>query len=269
MDKIQEATAFIRSKLTKMPEVAIILGSGLGALADEIKNPVFVEYKDIPHFPVSTAPGHVGRFVIGEFSGKQVICMQGRVHFYEGYPMNLITLPIRCMKLLGVETLILTNAVGAVNESFQIGDFMLVTDHINFMGSNPLIGPNNGEFGPRFCDMTYTYHPDLQKIFREVAQEEKINIQEGVYFATTGPNYETPAEIKAFRILGADVVGMSTVPEAIAANHCGMKILAVSCITNMAAGIEQVRLNEDEVVVRAGERAPLFQKLIRKFVSKL
>ncbi len=266
---VQESVAYIQGLLNTKPEIALVLGSGLGALADEIANPVYIDYKDIPHFASSTAPGHQGRFVVGELSGKQVICMQGRVHFYEGYPMEQISLPVRTMKLLGAETIILTNAVGAVNESFQVGDFMLIKDHINFLGTNPLIGKNDSSFGPRFHDMTYTYHKGLQQIARTVAKEEGISLQEGVYFATTGPSYETPAEIRAFRLLGADVVGMSTVPEAIIASHCGMKILAISCITNMAAGVTEVLLNEEEVVEIANSRAPYFQSLLRNILKKI
>ncbi len=269
MNKPQQAAQYIRSFAKEMPQIGMVLGSGLGALAQEIKNPIYIPYDKIPHFATSTAPGHEGRFVLGEFSGKQVICMQGRVHFYEGYPMEQITLPIRTMKSLGVDTLILTNAVGAVNENFSIGDFMLITDHINHLGTNPLIGENDPDFGPRFCDMSYTYDKNLQNLFHQVAKEENIPIQEGIYFATTGPSYETPAEVRAFRTWGADVVGMSTVPEAIVANHCGMKILAVSCVTNMAAGILDVTLSEEEVIEIASQRAPYFKTLIRNVVAKI
>lgn len=266
---VAESAQYITDKITKKPQIGLVLGSGLGALAEEIKDPVYIPYDEIPHFASSTAPGHQGRFVIGELSGKQVICMQGRVHFYEGYPMDVVTLPIRTMKLLGVESLILTNAVGAVNKDFKAGDFMLITDHINFLGTNPLIGANDSTFGPRFNDMTYTYYKEYQDLFRNIAKEQNISIKEGVYFACTGPSYETPAEIRAFRLLGADVVGMSTVPEAIVANHCGMKILAVSCVTNMAAGVEDVQLNEDEVVEIANSKAPQFKSLIRSTVEQM
>lgn len=269
MINVAESADYIRNLLDKQPEIGMVLGSGLGALADEIQNPIYINYADIPHFVSSTAPGHMGRFVVGEFSGKQVICMQGRVHYYEGYSMEQVTLPVRCMKLLGVETLILTNAVGAMNKEFQVGDFMLITDHINFMGVNPLLGPNDASFGPRFCDMSYTYDRDLQDILRTVSKEQEIPVHEGVYFACTGPSYETPAEVRAFHRLGGDVVGMSTVPEAIVGNHCGMKILAVSCVTNMAAGILDVCLSEDEVVEIAGQRAPYFKTLIREAVGKM
>lgn len=265
----QETVDFISKKLTKTPEIGIILGSGLGPMAEEIQNPIYIDYGDIPNFPTSTAPGHKGRFVAGELAGRQVLCMQGRFHCYEGYSLEQVTLPIRCMKKLGIETVLLTNACGGVNTNFQVGDFMLITDHINFMGDNPLIGPNDTDFGPRFCDMSYTYHPELLAMARKVSKEIEIPIQEGVYLACTGPSFETPAEIRAFRTWGADVVGMSTVPEAIIANHCGMKVLAFSCVTNMAAGVLDVALNEDEVVETATARAPQFKALLRAVLPKL
>lgn len=269
MNKVQESVAFIEGKLNKKPEIALVLGSGLGAMAEEIQDAIFIDYKEIPHFASSTAPGHQGRFVVGELEGKQVICMQGRVHFYEGYPMEQITLPIRTMKRLGVEKLLLTNACGCMNPDFNVGEFMMITDHINFMGTNPLIGSNDTSFGPRFCDMSYTYDRDLQDVLRKVAKEQGIQLREGIYLAYSGPSYETPAEIRAFRNMGADVVGMSTVPEAIIANHCGMKIMAISCLTNMAAGVLDVPLSEDEVVETAAARAPIFKKLVRGAVSHM
>lgn len=265
----QEAVDFIQSKLTHTPEIGIVLGSGLGPLADEIENPIYIEYAQIPHFPTSTAPGHEGRFVAGLLAGKQVLCMQGRFHFYEGYSMAQVTLPVRCMKRLGIETILLTNAAGGVNTSFEAGDFMLITDHLNLLGQNPLIGPNDPSFGPRFCDMTTTYRPELQAIARQVAVEQNILLREGVYLACTGPCYETPAEIHMFRTFGADAVGMSTVPEAIIANHCGMKVVAISCITNMAAGVLDLALSEDEVVLTANARAPQFKQLVRGILEKL
>lgn len=266
---IQEAAAYIGQFFTQPPQVALILGSGLGPMADEIENPIYIDYSQIPHFPVSTAPGHRGRFVVGTLAGKQVLCMQGRFHYYEGYTLDLVTLPIRCMKALGIETVILTNASGGINSQFKIGDFMMLTDHINFLGNNPLIGPNDDAFGPRFCDMTYTYTPALQDIVRQASSELQVPIQEGVYLCCSGPSFETPAEIRAFRTLGADAVGMSTVPEAIVASHCGMRVLALSCITNMAAGILDVALDENDVVETASARAPYFRKLLYGIITRL
>lgn len=268
-EKVQESIAYIKSKTTLAPTVGMVLGSGLGSLADEITNPCYIDYADIPHFVSSTAPGHQGRFVIGEFEGKIVICMQGRLHFYEGYPMWNVTYPIRVMKAMGVETVILTNACGGVNESFHVGDFMIIKDHLNFLGTNPLIGQNESKFGPRFCDMSYTYTPALRELARNAAKEVGTDIQEGVYLAYMGPSYETPAEIRMFRSWGADTVGMSTVPEAIVASHCSMQVLAISCITNMAAGVLDQKLTEDEVIETAASRGPVFSKLLRKIVEKL
>lgn len=266
---IEESVNYIKKLLGNSPTIGMVLGSGLGGLADEIENPIYIDYKDIPNFATSTAPGHHGRFVIGELKGKTVICMQGRVHFYEGYSLEQVTLPIRCMKKLGVETLILTNASGGVNLEFKCGDFMLITDHINFLGTNPLIGPNDTDFGPRFNDMTYTYAPALQDIAKSVAKDMNIELREGVYMACSGPSYETPAEIRAFRTWGADAVGMSTVPEAIIANHCSMNVMAISCITNMAAGVLPDKLTEEEVVITANEKAPVFKKLISGIINKI
>lgn len=267
--KLQESIDYIQKKLKNKPEIAMVLGSGLGALAEELENPIFIPYEEVPHFPTSTAPGHAGRFVVGEFSGKQVICMQGRFHFYEGYSLAQVTFPIRVMQRLGASTLILSNAAGGVNLSFSQGDFMLITDHINFLGTNPLIGPNDPSFGPRFCDMLHCYPAELADLCRTVAKEEGIPLQEGVYLACSGPSYETAAEVRMFRTLGADAVGMSTVPEAIIANHCGMKTLAISCITNMGAGVTADQLSEEEVIEIAGQRGPQFKQLLRKVIAKI
>lgn len=267
--KIQETMEYLKRKIEKSPTVGMVLGSGLGALAEEIQNPICIPYGEIPHFVSSTAPGHKGQFVVGELSGKQVICMQGRVHYYEGYTMAESTFPIRCMKLLGVETLMLSNAAGGVNAGFSQGDFMLITDHINFMGVNPLLGPNAEDFGPRFCDMSSTYDKDLQEIAQKVAKEKSIDLHQGVYLACTGPSYETPAEIRMFQQWGADAVGMSTVPEAIVANHCGMKIVAISCISNMAAGLQATALSETEVIETAKEKEPEFKALLKGILSEL
>lgn len=217
-------------------------------LAEEIQNPVVIPYTEIPEFPVSTVEGHAGQLVIGELEGKTVIAMQGRFHFYEGYAMEKVTFPVRVMKYIGVEKLIVTNAAGGVNESFEAGDLMILTDHINNMGTNPLIGPNNNELGARFPDMSAPYCKELRKLAKDVAAEIGLKVQEGVYVGNTGPSYETPAEVRMLRTLGGDAVGMSTVPEVIVARHSGMKVLGISCISNMAAGILDQPLTHDEVM---------------------
>lgn len=266
---VQEAAACVRSKIGDAPKIGIILGSGLGELASVIENKVEIPYSQIPHFACSTAPGHKGQLVYGTLSGKTVICMQGRLHYYEGHSMESIVFPIRVMKLLGVQTLLVTNASGGINAGFQVGDLMLIRDHINFLGYNPLIGPNLSEFGPRFCDMTYTYTPRLQQLAKETARQLQIPLQEGVYLACTGPSFETPAEIRAFRTLGADAVGMSTVPEIITASHCGMDVLAFSLITNMAAGVLDQKLTEEEVMVIGKRQGGVLQSLVCSIVSQL
>ncbi|MCR4563245.1 MAG: purine-nucleoside phosphorylase [Clostridiales bacterium] len=266
---IFKAAQFIKERIDITPEIGIILGSGLGSLAEKIENPVFVDYKDIPSFPVSTAPGHRGRFVFGVLSGKKVVCMQGRFHYYEGYTTDQIIMPIRVMKLLGVKTLILTNAAGGINLDFNVGDIMAITDHINLTGTNPLIGKNDERFGERFTDMSYTYTPSLISLASETADELGIEIKKGVYLGLTGPSYETPAEIRAFRTLGADTVGMSTVFEVIAAAHCGMDILAFSLVTNMAAGVLDKKLTEEEVLEIGALKGEQMQKLIAKTVERL
>ena len=266
---IQEAAAYIRSNITIQPRIGIILGSGLGGIADKIEAKQEIAYGDIPHFACSTAPGHKGQFVIGTLSHMPVICMQGRLHYYEGHDMQDIILPIRVMKLLGVETLIVTNAAGGVNASYQVGDLMLIEDHINFMGRNPLIGPNIPGLGPRFCDLSYTYPPALRELAKKTAAKLGIDLKAGVYLACSGPSYETPAEIRAFRTLGADVVGMSTVPEAIAASHCGLNVLAFSLVSNMAAGVLDRKLTEEEVIEEGKRNGAVLQNLIMEIIAQL
>ena len=266
---VREAVDFLRTRLPAKPELALVLGSGLGGLADEIEKPVAIPYREVPHFPLSTAPGHAGRFVFGRLNGRMVLCMQGRFHYYEGHDMAAIALPVRVIKALGCRALILTNAAGGVNWDFSVGDFMLITDHINFMGANPLRGENDEAIGPRFCDMTHVYTPEFQEVARRVAAAQGIALREGVYLGYMGPSFETPAEIRAFRTLGADAVGMSTVPEAIAASHCGLPVLGVSLITNMAAGMAGKRLSGDEVIEIANRRGPVFQAFIRAVVAAL
>lgn len=264
---VQEAAEYVRARIGETPRIGLILGSGLGGIAEVIEDKHVIPYGEIPHFVCSTAPGHKGQFVAGRFGGKPVICMQGRLHFYEGHALSDIIFPVRVMKQLGVTSLIVTNAAGGINTSFQVGDLMLIEDHINFMGTNPLIGPNDASFGPRFCDMTYTYTPALRQAAQEAAQSLGLTLQKGVYLGCTGPSYETPAEIRAFRTLGADAVGMSTVPEVIAASHCGLQVLAFSLITNMAAGILDQPLTEDEVIEIGNRRGSDLQRLITRIVT--
>lgn len=264
---VQEAAEYVRARIGETPRIGLILGSGLGGIAEVIADKHVIPYGEIPHFVCSTAPGHKGQFVAGRFGGKPVICMQGRLHFYEGHALSDIIFPVRVMKQLGVTSLIVTNAAGGINTSFQVGDLMLIEDHINFMGTNPLIGPNDAFFGPRFCDMTYTYTPALRQAAQEAAQALGLTLQKGVYLGCTGPSYETPAEIRAFRTLGADAVGMSTVPEVIAASHCGLQVLAFSLITNMAAGILDQPLTEEEVIDIGNRRGSDLQRLITRIVT--
>ena len=267
-EHVQEAAAYVRGKLPRQPSIGIILGSGLGDIADEIESKIVIPYREIPHFACSTAPGHKGQLICGTLSNADVLCMQGRLHYYEGHSMQDILFPIRVMKLLGIETLIVTNAAGGVNLEFHAGDLMLIEDHINFL-PNPLIGPNDAEFGPRFCDMTYTYTPALRELAQQAAQKMNISLRRGVYMAVTGPSFETPAEIRAFRTLGADAVGMSTVPEVIAASHCGMQVLAFSLITNMAAGVTGEQLSEEEVIEIGSRQGHVLRSLVTEIVAKL
>jgi len=266
---VADAADFLRSRLPQTPDLALVLGSGLGGLADEITDPVFIPYAEVPGFPLSTAPGHAGRFVAGQLGGKYVLCMQGRFHYYEGHDMAAIALPVRVFKALGCRALILTNAAGGVNWEFNVGDFMLITDHINFMGANPLRGANDDAIGPRFCDMTSVYAPSLQKTALDCAAAMGLTLQKGVYLGYMGPSFETPAEIRAFRTLGADAVGVSTVPEAIAASHCGLPVLGLSLITNMAAGMAGKRLSGDEVIEIANQRGPVFCSLVKNIAAAL
>ncbi|ABW19134.1 purine-nucleoside phosphorylase [Alkaliphilus oremlandii] len=247
-EKILEAKLYLENKIKVKPEIGLILGSGLGILADEIKNPLIIPYDNIPNFPISTVEGHAGELVIGELMGKQVIALKGRFHYYEGYTMDKVTFPVRVMKAIGVENIIVTNAAGGVNKEFTPGDLMIIEDHINFGFDNPLIGPNEKEMGVRFPDMSSAYNKELIQIARVVAKDKNIHVKSGVYAFLTGPTYETPAEVRMMDFLGADAVGMSTVPEVIAAVHGGMKVLGISCITNMAAGILDQPLNHEEVI---------------------
>ncbi|MDF2067816.1 purine-nucleoside phosphorylase [Bacillus sp. Cr_A10] len=266
---ILEARDFIISKTDNQPVIGLILGSGLGTLADEIKNSVVIPYSTIPHFAKSEAIGHANELVIGELNGKIVAAMKGRFHYYEGYTLDEVTFPVRVMKALGIENIIITNACGAVNTNFNPGDLMLITDHLNLVGTNPLIGPNNDELGTRFPDLSKVYNMELRTIATNVANKLDITLQEGVYAWWSGPTYETPAEIRMFRTLGADAAGMSTVPEAIVATHGGMKVLGISCLTNMASGILDQPLNHDEVIEVAGKVKVKFVELVKGVLEEI
>lgn len=259
----------IQDRIPFRPKAALVLGSGLGDYAEEIQAEAFLDYHDIEGFPVSTVSGHKGRFVFGYVNEIPVVIMQGRVHYYEGYSMEDVVLPIRLMKMMGAEILFLTNAAGAVNYDFHVGDFMMITDQISNFVPSPLIGPNIEELGERFCDMSQIYNHDLCRILRETAEELEIHLQEGTYIQLTGPNFETPKEVKMCRILGADAVGMSTACEAVAANHMGMKICGISCISNLGCGMSEEPLSHEEVKETADRVAPLFKKLITASITRM
>lgn len=266
-EKIKAAAEYIRGRVSIHPTIGLVLGSGLGDYANTLEDAVPIPYSEIPNFPVPTIPGHTGALVFGKKCGQEVVVLQGRIHYYEGLPQQEITLPIRVLAALGVKTVVLTNACGGVNLDFKPGDLMLISDHINFSGANPLIGPNMEEFGVRFPDMSDLYTASLRTRIKETAQKAGISLQEGVYAMYSGPNYETPAEIRMFRTMGADTVGMSTVPEAIVAGHCGMQVVGISCITNMAAGVLPVKLSHEEVTETANRVKEVFQKLIDLIVG--
>lgn len=267
--KIKIAADYIASRTTYKPEIGLILGSGLGAIADQIEQAEYYSYSSLPHFPISTVEGHEGKLVIGKFQGKQVVAMQGRFHYYEGYTMEDVTFPIRVMTLLGVEKLVVTNAAGAVNTDFTPGDLMIINDHINLSGNNPLIGRNLEEFGTRFPDMSNAYDRELITKIRDIAKSLGIHIKEGVYTMFSGPTYETPAEIRMVRVLGGDAVGMSTVPEVIVANHSGMKVVGISCMTNMAAGILEQPLNHEEVMETSVKVREKFITLMANIIKNI
>lgn len=263
----KETKEYLISKGIIDPEIGLILGSGLGDLADDIEDAIKIPYEDIPNFPVSTVKGHAGQLVYGTLSGRKVIALQGRFHYYEGYDLQTVTYPVRVFKELGVSKLVVTNAAGGVNTSFVPGDLMIITDQINLTGENPLIGENIEGHGPRFVDMTETYSKRGQNLLLKIAKDSQLHLQQGVYAWFTGPTYETPAEIRFARTIGADAVGMSTVPEAIIAKHCGMEVFGISCITNLAAGM-QASLNHDEVVDVTTVVKPQFKKLIKELVKR-
>ncbi|MCF2664784.1 purine-nucleoside phosphorylase [Oscillibacter valericigenes] len=266
----QESAEILRTRLGSFrPDVLLILGSGLGALGDEVEAPIVVPYQDVPHMKHSTAPDHKGQFVFGRLAGRNVAVMQGRLHTYEGWSFADVSYPVRVLRLLGAETLIVTNAAGAVNTGFSAGDIMLITDHIKLFGVSPLCGANVAEFGPRFPDMSQVYTPALREVARKAAQNLGIRLREGVYMYFPGPQYETPAEVRAARILGADAVGMSTVPEAIVAAHCGMKVLGFTLCTNMAAGVLDQPLDGDEVIAAGMAAGPRFTALVKACLAEV
>ncbi len=268
-DKLLKCYDCFKAKVDFKPEVALVLGSGLGDYADDIKVVAELDYHDIEGFPVSTVPGHQGKYIFGYVGEVPVVCMKGRVHYYEGYDISDVVLPIRLMKLMGAEVLFLTNASGGINTTFKAGDFMLIKDQIANFVPSPLIGPNIEELGVRFPDMSNIYDKDLQQIIKKTAALADIPIQEGVYIQLTGPNYESPAEVRMCRNLGADAVGMSTACEAVAANHMGMKICGISCISNMACGITANPLTHKEVQETADRVAPLFKKLVTECIKNI
>ncbi len=265
----QEAVKFIKGKIgNTVPEIAIVLGSGLGVLKNDIQNKVVIEYKDIPGFPISTVPGHAGELIIGELSGKTIIAMNGRFHYYEGYDVKQTVFPIRVFSLLGVNNIILTNAAGGINLSYKPGDFMVVNDHLSFFAESVLRGKNEDEFGVRFPDMSEVYDREEIKKMKAIIEKYTGVAREGVYAYMKGPCFETPAEIRALRTLGADSVGMSTVPEAIVARHCGMKVVAISCITNMAAGVTENKLSHEEVNETANRVKGQFKEIIKEYLKE-
>lgn len=266
---MEHGVRIIRERTDFEPEVGLILGSGLGDYAEQIENPIVIPYSDIPEFPVSTVAGHAGQFVLGMCKGKKVIAMQGRVHYYEGYSQSMITMPVRMMKRLGMKKMVLTNAAGSVNKSFAPGTLMMICDHINISGSNPLLGKNIDEDGPRFPDMSQIYKREFRNTLKTEAQKQGITLEEGVYMMLSGPCYETPAEIRMAGILGADAVGMSTVPEAIVCSHCQIPVLGISCITNYAAGILEQPLSHQEVVDTASKVKDTFVKVIDTVLSEV
>ncbi len=266
--RAENAARAIRSRTAAEARLALVLGSGLGGFAEEFKDAVTLPYREIPGFMSSTAQGHVGSLVIGEVEGVPVMAMQGRVHYYEGYSLEEVTFPIRTFKLLGINTLVLTNAAGGVDVELNQGALMVISDHLNLMGVNPLRGPNDERFGPRFPDMSEVYSRELQELVIEEARDLGVTVRRGIYAGLAGPSYETPAEIHMLRAFGADAVGMSTVPEAIVARHMGMKVLGISCITNMAAGISETPINHDEVMETGQRVRETFTQLLRRVIAK-
>jgi purine-nucleoside phosphorylase len=267
--RVTEALSFVEERIAPRPRVGIVLGSGLGGIADAVGNPVVIPYGDIPHWPRTTAQGHAGRLVFGEIEGVDVVVMQGRVHHYEGYSASELTFPVRVLGELGISTLFATNASGGINLGYHPGDLVAVYDHINFMGMNPLAGHNNEKWGPRFPDMSYAYDREYLEMLESAAAEEKISLRRGVYIAFPGPSFETPAEIRMARVMGADIVGMSTIPEVITANHMNIRTAVVSCVANFAAGVKPEKLRHQEVLDSMSRAASSMERLLRAFLRKI
>ena len=268
LERIQETAAFLRSKMHTQPETAIILGTGLGSLVNEITDKYEIGYETIPNFPVSTVEGHSGKLIFGKLGNKDIMAMQGRFHFYEGYAMTEVTFPVRVMRELGIQTLFVSNAAGGMNPYFGIGDLMIITDHINHFPEHPLRGKNI-PYGPRFPDMSEAYNKELIRQADAIAAEKGIKVQHGVYIGTQGPTYETPAEYKMFRILGADAVGMSTVPEVIVANHCGIKVFGMSVITDLGVEGKIVEVTHEDVQKAADQAQPLMTTIMRELINRV
>ena len=268
-ERAEHATRVIRSRISVEPRIALVLGSGLGSFADDFEEAVAIPYEEIPGFVRSTAQGHAGRLVIGKIDSVPVLAMQGRVHYYEGYSLEEVTFPVRTFGLLGIKTLVLTNAAGGINVQLTQGALMVISDHVNLMGVNPLRGPNDERFGPRFPDMSAVYSPELQALVVDEAKAIGAEVRRGIYGGLSGPSYETPAEIHLLRALGADAVGMSTVPEAIVARHMGVEVLGISCITNMAAGISDEPINHEEVMATGDRVRETFAELLRRVIGAI
>ncbi len=270
LEKFKKTAQFIKSKITYEPEIGIILGSGLGGLGDRISDKIAIPYSEIPDFPVSTVEGHSGKLIFGKLGDKQVVAMQGRFHFYEGYGMKEVTFPVRVMKFLGVKNLIVSNAAGGLNPKFKQGDLMIITDHINFFPEHPLRGKNLNELGVRFPDMSKVYHPDFVKLAEQIAKENNISVQKGIYIGSSGPTLETKAEYRLFRIFGADATGMSTVPEVIVAHHQGMKVFGMSVITNVSEPEDpNTETTHEEVQNVAGDVEPNMTKIITELINRM
>ena len=269
LEKIKETALFLSERVNNMPKTAIILGSGLGALVDHIDNKIVIPYSQIPNMPVSTVQGHSGNLIFGDLNGKRVIAMQGRFHYYEGYDMKTVTFPVRVFRALGVDTLYVSNAAGGMNKDFRVGDIMTITDQINLFPENPLRGKNYEELGPRFPAMTEAYDHELIRKADEIAKRLGIRLMHGVYVGTTGPTFETPAEYEYFRVIGGDAVGMSTVPEVLVANHMGMLVAGISCLTNKGAGLSSTKLNHMEVMATGRKVAADFVALLTESVSRI
>ncbi len=269
MYKTEEFREYVQDIIDYQPQIGLVLGSGLGEYGEKLEHPQFIEYKSIPGFPVSKVEGHKNRFILGTLYGKKIIAMQGRFHYYEGIEQSMMALPVRIMKMAGVKTIILTNAAGGLNPSFKPGDLMVISDHINFSGSTPLRGENDDKMGPRFPDMSEVYAKEYRRKIQKIGEEKNLQLKSGVYVMQSGPAYETPAEVRMFQMLGGDAVGMSTVPEAVAAAHCGMKVIGISCITNLVAGIQDQPLCHSEVMETAQKVKQDFEMLIDTIIHEV